>query len=439
MKGEVLGVDASPFRLHTSYFVPFPHVRIRPMNMPPHPKLRLVQSQWIDRGDGQPALLLQDRLGLSGHAVVVPEALAPMLALCDGTRNPAGIRTALELRTGLQLDLPTVEAALAQLDNALLLDNERYTSAYRAVLEGYRTAPARSAALAGGSYPEDPAELSALLDGFLAGIAGTDGHETGTKRLRGIVCPHIDYDRGGPTYARLWDRVRGDLADADLFIIVGTDHSGGPAEVTLTRQSFQTPLGILRTDVDAVDAVATAVGEAAYASELNHLAEHSIELAAVWLHHLIGAREARILPVLCGSFHPFTQRNGRPDDVRSWTAAASALREIAQRERTLVIAAADLSHVGPAFGDPEPMDPRKKAVLSTFDMEMLETVSRGDREAFLDLLVRESDRYNVCGLPPIYLTLTMLGEVRGEVVDYAQCPAPNRSVVSIAGMLLREV
>ncbi len=401
-----------------------------------YPKLRLVQTQWIDHG-GEPALLLQDRLALGARAVVVPRLLAPMLALCDGTRDVAGIRTGLEVWTGVRLDEATVEAALAQLDSALLLDNERYDAAYRKALESYRGLPFRSPALAGGSYPAGRAELAAMLDGYLASAHDGDGRQSPSRRLRGLICPHIDYERGAEVYARVWDRAREAVAESDLFIILGTDHAGGPAELTLTRQSFQTPFGVLRTDVDAVNAVAEAMGEkAAFAAELNHTAEHSIELAAIWLHHLVGSRDARILPVLCGSFHPFTEGRGRPAGDERWAGAASALRLIANRDRTLVIAAADLAHVGPSFGDPGPIGMAEKANLSAFDTEMLTTVSRGDGEGFLDLLVRERDRYRVCGLPPIYLMMSILGQVSGEVVTYDQCPAPSESVVSVTGVLL---
>lgn len=409
------------------------------MSSPVRPKLRLVQTEWIDRGDGRPALLLRDRLGLAGRAVLVPEALVPMLPLCDGTRTPAGIRNAIELRTGLQLDLPTVESALEQLDNALLLENERYAAAYREALDAYHGADSRSAALAGSSYPSDPAKLAALLESHLAAVQGEDGHDPSGRPVRGLICPHIDYERGASVYARLWERGRDAVADNDLFVLLGTDHAGGPGEITLTRQSFQTPLGTLRTDSGSVDAVAAAMGDsAAYGSELNHVAEHSIELAAVWLRHLAGNRDIRILPVLCGSFQPFTSAKASPRDVKSWAAAAGALREIARGERTLVIAAADLSHVGPAFGGSTPMLAAEKRVLSGFDHEMLGTLVRGDGEAFLGLLARESDRYNVCGLPPIYLMMSALEGVTGDLVAYQQCPAPGRSVVSIAGMVLRE-
>lgn len=404
-----------------------------------YPKLRAVQSQWVEMGDGKPVLLLQDRLGLGAGAVVVPQALAPMLTFCDGTRSPAGIKAALELYSGLRLDLPTIEAALRQLDSALLLDNGNYAEAHRRAVEKYRAAPFRAATLAGTGYPEDPDRLRAVLDGYLEAVASEDGRSEGAQGVRGLICPHIDFERGGGVYARLWGRAREAVAEADEFVIVGTDHGGGPAEITLTRQSFATPFGILRTDVDAVDYVAEAMGEeAAFRSELNHVVEHSIELASVWLHHAVGSREVRIVPVLCGSFQPFSEGNGRPGDLASWRAAASALREIARRERTLVIAAADLAHVGPAFGGPRPIGEMEKGELAAFDAQMLACIATGDAEAFLGLLVRERDRFNVCGLPPIYLAMTMLGSLQGKLVAYSQCPAPPRSVVSVAGMLLCE-
>ena len=401
------------------------------------PRLRPVEAQWIEQ-NGRPALLLQDRLAIGARGVVVPQALAPLLALCDGTRTPAGIRAALELRTGLRLDLPTVVNILSQLDEALLLDNERFAEAYRRTLETYRSSPFRPMALAGSSYPAEASEIGPLLDRYLADAGNNSDCETGsTSAVRGLICPHIDYQRGWQVYARVWRRARHAVAKAELFIVLGTDHGGGPGELTLTRQSFQTPFGVLTTDLEAVEVVAEAIGpEAAFTSELNHRAEHSIELATVWLHHLVGDRPVRILPVLCGSFQPFVEGRDRPTSNERWQAAISALRRVARRERTLVVAAADLAHVGPAFGDSRPIDLTERAALSAFDKEMLDTICRGDAEGFLELLAKEKDRRRVCGLPPIYLALQTLGSVKGEVAGYSQCPAPGGSVVSIAGVLL---
>lgn len=402
-----------------------------------HPRLRALEAQWIER-EGQPALLLLDRLAIGARAVVVPQLLAPLLALCDGTRDLPTLRSAYELQTGIRLDPSVVETAVSQLDEARMLEGGRFVEAYRQALEGYRSSPFRPAALAGGGYPAEAAQLAELLEGYLGeAVAQRDGQTRPAGRLRGVVCPHIDYDRGGLIYAQLWDRVREALAEVDLFIVLGTDHAGGAADLTLTRQSYHTPFGLLPTDVDAVEAVAESMGhEAAFGSELNHRVEHSVELAAVWLRYLAGDRDVRMVPVLCGSFYPFTQGDRRPDQEERWQAGAQALSRIAQGDRTLVVAAADLAHMGPAFGDRRPMGPVEQTELATSDAAMLGTICRGDEEGFLDLLAGERDRRRICGLPPIYLALRILGDVVGETTSYSICPAPGESVVSVAGVTL---
>lgn len=401
--------------------------------------MRALEMQWIERS-GQPALLLQDRLAIGARGVVVPQLLVPLLALCDGARDLDTLRSAYQLRTGIPLDPAVVEKVFAHLDEALMLDNDRFAQAYRRALEVYRDSPFRPAALAGGSYPAEAPELAALLEEYLAEAAALrDGQLPPTGSVQGVICPHIDYDRGGLVYAQLWDRARDAVAEADLFLILGTDHAGGPGALTLTRQSYHTPFGLLPTDIEAVEVVAEAMGtEAAYALELNHKVEHSVELAAVWLRYLAGERDVKTVPVLCGSFHPYTQGESRPTEDARWRAGAEALRRIARRDRTLVVAAADLAHMGPAFGDPQPMGAVERASLSVSDAEMLAAVCLGDAEGFLDLLTGERDRRKVCGLPPIYLMLKLLGQVVGEKVAYSICPAPGESVVSVTGVLLSE-
>jgi MEMO1 family protein len=408
------------------------------MNSAPYPKLRSVHNQWIEHM-GQPALLLQDRLIPGAPAIAVPQVIAPLLALCDGTRDVPTIRTALELWTGIRLDPATLDRLLSQLDQALLLDNERSALAFQEALESYRSAPSRSPLLAGGSYPAEPGALASMLDGWLErASANGNGPVADAAEVRGVVCPHIDYERGGQVYGDLWNRARGAVAEADLFVILGTDHAGGPGELTLTRQSYQTPYGVLATDAGAVDLVAEAIGtDAAFSSELNHRGEHSIELAAVWLHHLVRDRPVNVLPVLCGSFLPFINGESHPRDDGRWQAAVLALRGVVQGRRALVVAAADLAHMGPAFGDPAPLEAAEKLELSAADMAMLATLRRGDAEGFLGYVAGEGDRRRVCGVPPMYLALQILGEVEGELVSYAQCPAPGGSTVSVAGLILR--
>ncbi len=70
-----------------------------------YPKLRALDIQPF-RQDGQAMLLLRDPLGLTDQMLAIPQPLAPLLGLCDGTRDLVGIHTALECALG-HSHLPT--------------------------------------------------------------------------------------------------------------------------------------------------------------------------------------------------------------------------------------------------------------------------------------------------------------------------------------------
>lgn len=274
--------------------------------------------------------------------------------------------------------------------------------------------------------------------------------------VSGILSPHIDYARGGSLYAGTWMAALPAVASAEVVVIFGTDHAGSAGRLTPTRQRYATPWGPLPTDRDAVDAVAVALGEAgAFDEELHHRREHSIELAAVWLHWALRrsgrspAAMPAVIPILCGSFYPYVQRGAGPaqgsplpEAQPQLAAALTALRRAIGERRALIVSAADLAHVGPAFGDRVPLDDDAKRRLARSDDRVLEGPFAGSADAFLDALRVAGDRTRVCGLPPTYWALRLLQcltaiPVSGRLVGYRQCPADATfgSVVSIAGVL----
>lgn len=401
------------------------------------PKLRPLDVQSYQQPGQPPVLLLRDPLGLSERMVGIAQHLSPLLALCDGMHDLLGIQTALRIRWGIPITRQALHEVIDTLEEACLLDNERSAAAMADALAAFRGAPRRIPALAGGGYPAEPSTLGAYLDAFDPADVLLPGGLSPDGAVRGLVSPHIDYGRGGPVYRAIWQVAADAARHADLAIIFGTDHSGGPGKITLTGQNYATPYGVLPNAREVTQAVADALGhEDAFEEELHHRNEHSIELAEVWLHHVRRGAPIEVVPILCGSFAHFVAGRADPaEDVRI-AKTIEALAQSTGDRSVLVIAAADLAHIGPAFGG-APAHVHQRAVLKRADETLLDQMSAGDAEGFFGALRDVGDHNNVCGLPPIYLALRLLGDVRGAAVAYDQCPADERNTswVSVAGLV----
>lgn len=396
------------------------------------PILRPVDIRQIQQR-GQAAFLLRDPMQLSSHAVVVPHYLSPVLMLCDGTRDIAAICVELADSYGLMLTPPVVGEVLNALDEALLLDNRRFADARAAAIAAFRAAPFRPLSHAGAVYPANAGALESLLDGYIReGMQDVASQSGGV----GVFSPHIDYARGGLVYGAVWGQCAELAADAETIVLLATDHAGGESLVTLTNQSYATPFGVLPTDREVVAALAEAVGhEVAFADELHHQREHSIELVAVWLHHMRRGRPCRLVPILCGSFAPFVR--GEVDLATDPTIASliRTLREVVALPGVVVVASGDLSHVGPAFGG-EPQHQADWATIGRFDAALIDRLCAGDADGFFGHIQRVGDQTNVCGVSPFYLSLKALGEPCGGLAAYDQCAADDQrtSLVSVCGI-----
>jgi AmmeMemoRadiSam system protein B len=399
-----------------------------------YPKLRPVEAQPVVHR-GRSFVLVRDPLQLSEGNLIVPRALSPLLSLCDGTNDVRAFPEILSSQFSIAASEEDIEHVLESLDQAFLLENERSFQAKAAALSDYQRAPFRPPILAGNAYPAEPDDLQEYLDSYLAKI---DVPSSNASELRGLVSPHIDFARGGDVYAEVWQRAELAVQAADLIVIFGTDHFGPDTSITLTHQNYATPYGTLPTPKLLVDGIAESIGvEKALIHELQHRGEHAIELAVVWLHHMRRGKACDIIPILCGSFSPFIRGEEKISENAIYPAFIEGLRSVMTDRQTLIVAAADLAHVGPAFGG-SPLDLAGHAELHRSDQVLLDQICRGDANSFLQSIQHDEDCNNVCGTAPIYLTIRTLAPVSGEVVGYEHCPADqaDRSAVSICGVLL---
>ena len=417
-----------------------------------YPRLRPLDIRH-ETQNGQPCILLRDPLQLSEQMLLVPQPWASVLAFCDGQHDVPAMAAAFTKQFQLPIEPAMVDELLATLDTVYLLDNDRSAQAIQRLLNEYRTAPFRPPMLADAGYPADPADLHALFQDYLEDASAEPKPLSAWPDRVGLLSPHIDYPRGAAVYAEVWKAAAEAVKAADLVVIFGTDHYGDDP-FTLTRQNYATPYGVLPTEQTIVDELATIIGEeAAFAGELRHRDEHSLELVAVWVHHMRGGEPVDVVPILTGSLRQ-QHHNGNYTDVEATLEQLLAkLDSVAKGRRLLVIASGDLAHVGPAFGG-SPLDGQARQMVREADERLITSMRAGDSAGFLDLINGIDNRHNVCGVSPIYLTMRLVDQngatgngrgisapqLAGEQFGYATCPADehNTSVVTVAGMIFTD-
>ncbi len=398
------------------------------------PKLRYVRVHRIHQ-DGYNGVVLEDPLRLSPSQIFVPEGLIPVLPLMDGTRDIRGLQVGVQLRYGYWIPEQTMRELLQALDQALMLENDRFQTARQEALDAYRHAPYRPMAHAGAVYPERASDVARVFAQYEAQVGHLPARMDAP--IRAVIGPHIDYERGGPVYAGLWQYAADAARAAERVIVLGTDHNGDFGTVTLTRQNYATPFGVLPTAQGVVDTLVDVIGEEeAFREELHHRSEHSIELALVWLHYARGGQPVEVVPILMGSFAHFSSGQARPEQDTRLNAVVEVLKEAMAEKPTLLLAGADLAHVGPAFGDPSPLSDMDRQALRRSDEALIQAMIHGDAQRFFEAIAAVEDRNRICGLPPIYLLLRVLDGGQGVITGYDQCPADeqNGSVVSICGV-----
>jgi AmmeMemoRadiSam system protein B len=401
------------------------------------PRLRAVEAFPVDQ-DGQQFVALRDQAGYTESILLLPAALVEVVALFDGQRTIVDVQAELTRRHGAIVPRADIERLLATLDEHGFLDSPRFAALREQTDGAFLAAPLRRAAHAGGAYADEPAALRRAMDAFFHPPEGPGpiGAPGPLPPVRGLIAPHIDFHRGGPAYA--WGyRDLGERCDADLFVIFGTCHAGMRDPFALTTKAYDTPFGPAAVDRDLVEALARRAGQDCFGSEIAHRTEHSIEFQAVFLRYLFGdRRDFTIVPVLASFAHECLARRVRPGDdprvPRFLEALAEALA--ASGRKAVIVAGADLAHVGPRFGDPRPVSAAQREHIEREDRAMLQAVERGEAEAFFDAVAADDDRRRICGYSPIYALLRVLGEAPGTLRRYGQWPDPQ-GLVSFASVV----
>ena len=405
------------------------------------PPLRYVDVTQIDH-EGQALVCLRDPEGIVDEPVLLSPAGFFIASQLDGESESADIQRAFAESTGGRvLRDGDVDHVVSFLDDHGFLLTPSFLERRDAVHKTFRDSDTRAAYLAGKSYPADPVELRAYLNDMFTREKGPgeaplspclDG-----APLRGLVVPHIDFERGGHTYAHGFARMAR-AGRPETVVIFGVAHAGPPVPFVMTRKGFETPFGTLETDLDLIDRIDPACKPDPFEHEIVHRTEHSIEFQAVMLAYLYGPN-VKIVPILCGPF--LSEREGLAPDVDG------TVREFLDRcqtvlaesgKRITVIASADLAHVGRTFGDDFEVNDAVIDQVRARDAADLEYVAAMNPEEWYQAVMIDENQRRVCGLNCIYSTMKCVeGAVTiGELVHYDYAPDPSGGIVSFAGLVL---
>jgi len=411
----------------------------KPKEDPGAPRLRTDLEYVPVLHQGRRCLLVRDPLELAPHPILVQGEALNVLGLLDGRRSLKDIQVILvRQRDGLFVSAEDVAGLVAELEKAGILESPRIEARRNKLVEDYKALEVREAFHAGRAYPRDRKKLEDFIDGVLESVKSARP-ALPAGPVRALVAPHIDIESGRRAYASAYGALSG-LPPPRRVLLLGTGHGLGRDFFSLTIKDFETPLGRVRTDREAVERLRAAAGPAAAPHDFGHRSEHALEFQLIFLQRLYGS-EFDLIPVLCGSFQEELPLRRRAAEIPGVRDALGHLKELVAETgpETLVVAGVDLSHIGLKFGH-ELSASAMTAETRRHDLKMIEALCRGEAAALWEEVRSTGDRFNVCGFSTLACLLEILpaSVLKGRVLDYDLRPeAATRSAVSFVSLVFQ--
>ncbi len=258
--------------------------------------------------------------------------------------------------------------------------------------------------VAGQFYPSNPRTLKKDIKSYFSGITITPD-----PAITGAVVPHAGYVYSGRTAAHVYAA----LPNADTFVIIGPNHTGYGSMVSVSSDTWSTPLGDVDADLDLIESLPRRIIDI---DESAHQYEHSIEVQLPFLQTLF--KDFKIVPICMGLQDEETAR-----DVSD-----ELMDAISETDKmVVVIASSDFTHYKPA------------AVAYDIDHYVLDPLLELNVTEFYSR-IRERDA-SVCGHGPIAVMMRVcrgLGANSARLLNYSNSGdvQPMAEVVGYAGVVV---
>jgi len=263
----------------------------------------------------------------------------------------------------------------------------------------------REAVVAGAFYPGGVAELTEMVDGFLA--QGAKKAKVEGKPIA-LIVPHAGYVYSGRCAGVAYATVKGKAYKR--VVVLAVNHRGMPFQggSILNVDAYKTPLGTIPVDRAACDLLHKSI---LFTSEPSaHRMEHSLEVQLPFLQRAIGSFQ--LVPIVVGGL--------AGDDAASM---AAQLRKVVDAD-TLVVVSSDFTHYGRSFQF-TPFTDHVRENIEKLDKGAVDLIVKRDGPGFASYLGRTGA--TICGRYPIRILLELLPEkAKGELVEYYASGDENR-------------
>ncbi len=409
---------------------------------------------------------LADARQISSKMIATTPAAQQILPLMNGERDLDEIVASV----GQGLTREHLEQLVAQLDDAGLIEGPTFDAMYQKMKDEFDASsilpPGASAAFCEqlvaqekGEKPDEdelkelgPKKLREFFDKRIEEVLKDADDPAFDELPKAIVAPHIDYGRGWMNYAAIWGRLR--VCDRpDRVVILGTNHFGSGTGVVACDKGFASPLGECPVDEDLLrklrEHLGQELGDTLLEHRYDHEREHSIELQIPWLQHCLGSDDTGAYPKVLGVLvHDPSVNGGESYDGSgvSFEQFCQALRRAIEEMpgRTLIVSSADLSHVGPAFGDAIRLtgdDEKAKAFrekVIQFDREMLDLLRQGKPDELIASMAWQQNPHRWCSVGNMTAAMRVAQPESVHLLNYAGAMDPQgMSMVSSCAMVMK--
>ena len=265
----------------------------------------------------------------------------------------------------------------------------------------------RHPAVADRFYPGSPAALSQTI----AELAPANATITPTKAYA-VVAPHAGYIYSGALAAKTFSRVE----IPETVIILGPNHHGRGAPVSLSTEIWDMPFGQVPADIKFAQGLLAA---SAYIKidETAHQLEHSLEVQVPFLQ--LRQKNLHLAPLVIGHLsYPLCEE----------IAAALASTIKGSTKDILIVASSDMSHY----------EPRRSSEKK--DRSALACIERLDPYALYRIV--HDNRISMCGVIPVVIAMLAAkacGAKKTDLVGYTDSgytSGDTDQVVGYAGLII---